>query len=185
MSYAVVSQPSNQSRKRSFGLASAKSYSLSRRRRTSVNAGGYTAIGARIRSVGIPRSIREHKFVRSVSTNNGSQYGTSQQIAIIIDQNRGFVVNGSVQGSYNMALTFSLTGMNLWFNGTYYGTISIPGASDFTALYEQYKIEAVDVQFYFSGNTSAATQAVTCLPIMGICRDFDDVLGTDMFAVLK
>uniref|UniRef100_UPI0040487642 hypothetical protein n=1 Tax=Yoonia sp. TaxID=2212373 RepID=UPI0040487642 len=152
-------------------------------RKRSVNYGGRSTIRASIRGAIIPRGVREHKFVRTVSTNNGSVYGTAQQILIGIDQNRGFVVNGAVQGSYNMALTFSLTGMNLWFAGTYFGTISVPGASDFTSLYEQYKIEFIEISFYFSNNISNLNSTATSLPIMGIVRDFDDVLATDMFAL--
>ena len=180
MSYAVSQDSTGSSSRVKRALGRPKFMSRAKRSGSSAN---YIAISSSVRGARIPRNVKEHKFVRTVSTNNGSSYGTAQQIALIIDQNRGFVANGAVQGSFNMALTFSLTGMNLWFAGTYFGTISIPGASDFTSLYEQYQIEYVDLLFYFSNNTQAATQAVTCLPVMGIVKDYDDVLSTDMFAL--
>jgi hypothetical protein len=78
---------------------------------------------------------------------------------------------------------FSLAGMNIWMAGTYQGTINVPGTADFTTLYEQYRIDYIDIAFYFSNNQSSNNQPGLVMPIFGIVRDFDDSLATDMFAL--
>lgn len=182
MSYALVSQSplSRASRKRPLRVVSTVSQ---RRRGGTNNSGSYKAIRNSVRGAFIPRSIREHKFVRTVSTNNGASYGNAQQIVLTVDQNRGFLYNGTNVGSFNLAFTFSLAGLNIWAAGTYQGTINVPGTADFTSLYEQYRIDYIDVMFFYSNNQSSNNQPGQTLPIFGVVRDFDDVNATDMFAL--
>jgi len=181
MSYAVTANPARQR----FNYIATKSAVMSKRRRVAAsnNSGSYSAISSRIRGARIPRSIREHKFTRTVSTNNGASYNNPQQIVLTVDQNRGFLYNGANVGSFNLALTFSLSGMNIWAAGTYQGTISVPGTSDFTSLYEQYRIDYIDITFFYSNNQSSNNQPGLTLPVFGIVRDFDDTQATDMFAL--
>jgi hypothetical protein len=52
----------------------------------------------------------------------------------------------------------------------------VPSASEFQALFDYYKINAVKMQMFYSKNTADIGVSVTTgMPLLLICNDFDDV----------
>lgn len=105
-----------------------------------------------------------HKFVRSCSTNTSNTYG--------IDLYNGFTINGTNTGLYTMTIQWTLAGMALNVGSA--RQMDLPNSTELQALYDQYKIDWVEVDFIFSNNQSSVNSPATNLPIMWICKDYDD-----------
>lgn len=111
-------------------------------------------------------SINYHKFVRSCT------FGQSYVVGI--DTRTGFSLNGVSTGLFNMQFNFTLAGVNSSFGGAAPTVIPLPNYTEFTALYDQYRIDYVECQFYFSNNTSSVNSPATTMPIMYLAKDYDD-----------
>lgn len=105
-----------------------------------------------------------HKFVRTCSTNTSNAYG--------IDLYNGFTINGTNTGLFTMTISWTLGGMALNVGGA--RQMDLPNSSELTALYDQYKIDWVEVDFIFSNNQSSVNSPGTNMPIMWVCKDYDD-----------
>jgi hypothetical protein len=91
--------------------------------------------------------------------------------------NQGFTCNG-ITGN-DLAMFFSLAGTYFFIGGTNVQITSVPNFSEFTALYDQYKIDHVEVGFTFSNNVSTVSNPSTVLPILGVAIDYDDIADTN------
>jgi hypothetical protein len=116
----------------------------------------------------VSRGLTPMKFVRTCSS--GAYIGQ----VISLDEYDGFHYNSVVAGSYNMQLNFSLAGTNVYFGGVFFFTIAMPNYTEFTSLFDQYKIDLVEVMFIFSNNQSSVNQPATVLPLFISCLDYDD-----------
>lgn len=88
-------------------------------------------------------------------------------------------------GFYDVEMSFSLTGVQLYIGAGAYANVALPNYSDFTALYDQYRIDYVDVTMTFSNNVSSTSSAVPCLPIIYFAPDYDDVGATNLAAIAQ
>lgn len=111
-------------------------------------------------------SLSTHKYVRSCT------FGQSYVVGI--DTRTGFSLNGTSTGLFNMQFNFTLAGVNSQFGGAAPTVLPLPNYTEFTALYDQYKIDYVECQFFFSNNTSSVNSPGTTMPIMYLCKDYDD-----------
>ena len=50
----------------------------------------------------------------------------------------------------------------------------MPNVSEFTGLYDQYRIDYVECKFSFSNNNSSNSSPGSTLPIMYLVKDYDD-----------
>jgi hypothetical protein len=125
----------------------------------------------------IPKSYKEHKFVRTSSTWTGDELNTTSHLLISTAANQGFTCNG-ITGN-DLAMFFSLAGTYLFIGGTNIQITSVPNFAEFTALYDQYRIDRVEVGFTFSNNVSTVSNPTTTLPILGVAIDYDDVVDTN------
>lgn len=117
--------------------------------------------------------IKYHNFVRAVSTQNaGSVY------RIGLDTYQGFVINGVASNSWNMGFAFRLDGVNIYVNGVSSATLAMPNYSEFTNLYDQYRIDYVECDFIFSNNSSSVNSPATVLPVIHYAKDYDDTNAT-------
>lgn len=111
-------------------------------------------------------STHYHQFVRACT------FGQSYVIGI--DTRTGFSVNGSTTGFFNMQFAFKLEGVNVFINGVSSTTLPLPNYTEFTALYDQYRLDWIECQFVFTNNTSSVNSPGTVLPVMYLAKDYDD-----------
>lgn len=106
-------------------------------------------------------STRKHHFIRNVSGVANSP--------IAVNSNTGF--GGTV---YSMQLNFALEGVHVLIGGVASTTFAMPNYTEFSALYDQYRIDYVEASFLFSNNNSSVNSPGTTLPVFIIARDYDD-----------
>lgn len=121
---------------------------------------------ARKSRIGKAVSTKFHRFIRACSTLPGYKFG--------MDLQNGFTYNGANTGSYGLQFAFTLSGLQVYSAGALVVTIPMPNYTELTALYDQYRIDYVDMQFIFSNNQSSVNTPATVLPIMYLCKDYDD-----------
>lgn len=141
------------------------------KKRKLARANAPPATSAKKMVVKIPRGIvstKVHKFIRSCST------GATVPQILGLDEYNGFTWNGVSTGGKNMQINFMLNGMNILFGGVQTAVVSMPNVAELTALYDQYQIEYVELEFYFSNNSSSVNSPSTALPLMYIVKDYDD-----------
>lgn len=93
-------------------------------------------------------------------------------LSLPIQQGGGFSFGGYL--SQCISFGFDLNGMKFWIGGTYQGPIGISNSSEFQALFDTYKINAVKMKIFFAHNFSNVNTVATCLPIIHVVNDFDD-----------
>jgi hypothetical protein len=130
-----------------------------------------SSTGARIRRQRSSRSLvrsvpRVHPHVRS------AYFGQSYIVGI--DTRTGFTINGTSTGIFNMQFAFTLGGVVVSIGGVTNTTLPLPNYTEFTNLYDQYRIDWVEGKFSFSNNNSSNTSPGTTLPIMYLAKDYND-----------
>lgn len=87
---------------------------------------------------------------------------------------------------FDLEISFSLNSTNFYIGGVLAGTAANPGASDFTALYDFYRLDSVEVSLMYGANMFApGTAAVAQLPIMNIAFDPSDISVTSLSSILQ
>lgn len=112
-------------------------------------------------------NTKTHNFVRSVSNR-----APGQQLSF--DIRNGWIWNGTILNSHNLQFNFTLGGVQMYCGGTLFYTAQLPNSNELTALYDQYRIDYVEMEPIFSNNMSNVTTPLITLPIMYICKDYDD-----------
>lgn len=121
---------------------------------------------ARHKKYALSTGLKLHKFIRACT------FGQSYVIGL--DTRTGFSLNGTTTGIFNMQFNFCLSGVNASIGGGAPTLLPLPAATEFSALYDQYRIDYVDCQFMFSNNQSSVNSPGTVLPIMYLAKDYDD-----------
>lgn len=93
--------------------------------------------------------------------------------SLAINQNGGFT-SGATQ-SPCLGYSFDLQGVKGFLGGAYNFDVRVSNTSDFQALFDMYKVNAVKMKFFFSHNIAGVTTASQALPLVHIVNDFDDV----------
>lgn len=113
-------------------------------------------------------SSHRHRFIRTCST------GATATQVLGLDEYSGFTWNGVATNGFNMQLAFKLSGMEIFFGGVSTATIPLPNYTELTALYDQYRIDWIELKFIFSNNTSSVNSPSTVLPTFYCVKDYDD-----------
>lgn len=109
-----------------------------------------------------PSSGRSVTFWRKTEINAG------------LNQSTGFSTLGN-----NVNFGFALGRIIGFVNGAFTYSPTVPGASEFQALFDYYKINAVKLQMFFSKTVSElSTTATSGMPLLLIANDFDDIQET-------
>ena len=74
----------------------------------------------------------------------------------------------------SMQFAFTLSGVKVYIGGVLNATLPMPNVSEFTGLYDQYRIDYVECKFSFSNNNSSNSSPGSTLPIMYLVKDYDD-----------
>lgn len=113
----------------------------------------------------ISRSIKMHSFVRNVTNE-------AFPISIITG---GATPGFNASGISNMQINFMLSGINLYLGGTTWTTLTMPNYAEFTTLYDQFRIDWVEGEIYFSANSAESVSANNgTLPMLICAKDYDD-----------
>lgn len=76
-------------------------------------------------------------------------------------------------GSNAISLAFSLK--NLYINfGPSVNVVQMPNYTDFTNLFEQYRLGSVEVMLFFNRNAESAATTSSTLPLIAFVNDFTD-----------
>jgi len=151
---------------------------------------------ARIRAIGARRTVRRSRGVRgSTSTvvhsytrtcSSGQTQGDNDTISINTQSASGLNMNGVAYGAYDIEMSFSLSGgVQVLIGGANVDTYAMPNATDFSNLYEQYRIDWIDVMLTFSNNNSSINQPSTGLPRIFFVEDHDDTSAINMTGILQ
>lgn len=109
------------------------------------------------------------------------RYSRMTSQAVTINPSSGFNAVG-----FDLSIVFSLSTTQFFIAGVLASSASNPGASDFTSLYDQYRLEGVEVAFMYGANAFAPGLANTAqLPIMNIVFDPTDVSIISLSSILQ
>jgi len=139
----------------------------------------YSRLGPRRSRGPIYRSIvgsRTHTFrVNAQPFHIGFTPGTTGNFGCSFYQDNTVPISGGLTGTgnNNFAFTYTLAGVVVWFGpGPGSATVPMASVSEYTALFDSYRIVGVEVTMYSSMNMN---QSVTqFLPNIGTCVDYDD-----------
>jgi len=119
----------------------------------------------------VVRSYRKaNPYQITPSSGRTVTFWRKSEISIALSQSLGFNGVGN-----NVNWGFSLGRIIGFVNGAFTYSVSVPSSSEFQALFDYYKINAVKVQMFFSKTVSAIEAANVGLPILMIANDFDDI----------
>jgi hypothetical protein len=89
-------------------------------------------------------------------------------------------------GAFDLEIDFSLNTTQYYVGGSSAGNIANPGASELVALYDQYRIDMVEVSFMYGANAVAPGPASTPnLPILNIVFDPSDNSVITLTSILQ
>lgn len=128
-----------------------------------------------------------HKHVVTVSTSS------TEGLFITIPASGVSLFNMLGSTSPNLALTFSLAGMNVFLGGVAITTIPLPNVAELKGLYDSYVIEKIEISVW-SGATVSQVGAVAStvsttdyisqpMPLIGHTVDNDDAANTSLTAL--
>jgi hypothetical protein len=100
-----------------------------------------------------------HKFHRMVSYNVSLWETTGWSASSLSD----------------IEFTFSLASTFVYIGGVLSITVSNPGASELSALYQKWRISEVEASIIFSNNTSNISGPSTTLPLINLVVNYDDI----------
>lgn len=126
------------------------------------------------------------KFSRLASSNANATNALPIQIKTDGLTGRPVFSNGSTS-SANLQLRFSLATTDIFLNGLISSSFDMPGFSDFTNLFEEYRIDKVDIMVlptYSSGNVITGTSA-NQLPWIVYVGDSTDVDGENSLELMQ
>lgn len=127
---------------------------------------------------------RIHEYTRTCGS--GMTAGSNDGIWVNTQNATGLIFGGgAATGLYDVELSFSLYQVQAYIGGTAVGTYAMPSVTDFTNLYDLYRIDYIDVCITFSNNTSSINQPTTGLPIIYFVEDNDDVAATNTGSLMQ
>lgn len=131
---------------------------------------------------GISASTRRHCYTRVIST--GATPGTSDAISVNSLASIGLGVAGVNSGNFDLQFSFSLQKVQMYIAGATWYNWDMPNYTDFTALYDKYRIDWIDVMMTFNSNTSTpAGGGVTTMPKVFVAEDNDDVAASNLAVI--
>lgn len=94
---------------------------------------------------------------------------------MIIDQ-----VGGFAGVSTTLQMVFSLTAVSFTTGAGPLVAPLVPSSSEFSTLFDQWRIDFVEMEIFFSGNSQAVFTAGSTLPLLWYADDYDDANNTTL-----
>lgn len=85
----------------------------------------------------------------------------------------------------DIEIGFALSNTYTYVGGGALGVIPNPGSSDFTTLYDEYRIDGVEVSFLWSSNAFTPGNGTAALPIINIVFDPSDTSAVSLSTALS
>lgn len=129
------------------------------------------------------KSRRNHKRRSSVPRSvGGPDYKISRTWTTNLNMNQS---TGFAGGSFDLAMSFALGNPIVKSGGVIVASITTPGYTDFTALFDSYIIDSVDLEIFYSNNTSSETTPTICAPLFHYVNDYDDIISPTLTEILQ
>jgi len=90
----------------------------------------------------------------------------------------------NASGSYDAEINFSLQQTLVNFGGTLFSTVTNPGYTEILNLFQEYRIDEVEISFMYSNNTSQINN-VSNLPNFLIAADYTDSAAITAPAIMQ
>lgn len=87
---------------------------------------------------------------------------------------------GFATGGYSLQIAPALSACNIFINGTLAYQPLLPNSGEFTSLFDQYRIDRINLQLFFSANDSNVTTPTSVLPMVHIANDYNDTNNTSL-----
>lgn len=91
------------------------------------------------------------------------------QQTLTLNQSTGWAGGGN-----DVCISFSLTQATFFVNGAAAFGPSLPNVTEFTGLFDQYRIKKVNIRLIFSNNESGVNAPSTVLPVVHCYNDYND-----------
>lgn len=138
--------------------------------------GSYTA-GRRLRRASTSRTSLYRRMYRGMRlyrtpSNMVYPFERTTRIPIGINQLGGFLYG--VGGGANISLSFSLSNTTIWWTTGVNEDVANPGSGDFQALFDQWRLNKVNVRLIWSKNVENSTNVTHVAPTFFVVTDYDD-----------
>jgi len=127
------------------------------------------------------KGTRRTRISRSIVSNPLTIYKFKRTASVTLgySANNGFCTLTGTNYGQALGIAFTLTGPQLTSNVVNPGLVPMPNVSEFTGLFDMYKITGVGMKIIYTNNVANNTAAVgsyvnTALPVMQCCADMDD-----------
>lgn len=95
---------------------------------------------------------------------------------VSMDTNEGFKSpSGVVVYGQGISILHALSASVMNSQAGPFISTQVPSYLEFSALFDQYRIDSVTVKMIFTGNNSSINTSTSGLPLLQVCTDFDDV----------
>lgn len=150
-------------------------------------------VGAKKRRVSkkapmIPRPIasKEHVFTRLASSNYGT--GNPLPLSVVLESVTGRpTFTTGVNSGQSLALQFRLDQVDVYLNGAFSSSFSVPNYAEFTNLFDEYCIKRVDVGIlpsYITGGFGSSS-VQNYVPMVIHATDYDDVASSSAAVLMQ
>lgn len=131
------------------------------------------------------KRMAKYPLYRSMTRHNATM-STRRRIIqnIAIDPSLGWKVNAS-NGYPDIMLAPALSSCSFWAASAIAYQPVLPGATDFTNLYDQYRIKKVNVELWYSANDSIVSQPTFPLPLVHVMNDYNSTASQSLDAYLE
>jgi len=119
--------------------------------------------------------IRSHRkanpYQITPSSGRTVTFWRKSEISLLINQSTGIGLGGN-----NINFGFALGRIFGFLNGAFTYAVTVPSSSEFQALFDYYKINAVKLQMFFTKtNSDQSSGSNVGMPVIMIANDFDDI----------
>lgn len=117
----------------------------------------------------VPRKMRIYRAPRSY-TPSVYRFKRQIQVPIAVNQSTGFFGSG-----FDIAIVPNLSTCDFRINGVLVFSPTLPSVTEFTTLFDQYRIKKINVRVIFSNNESGTSSPTTVLPVVHQCNDYNSL----------
>ena len=130
----------------------------------------------------VPRGMlskREHSYTRTIT----SSLGIGNSNGVMVNTLGTIGLNGSA--AYDIEFDYSLSGVQLYLGGAPSLFYDMPNLTDFTNLYDSYRIDSIQMCVQFTSTNSGTSSPNQAMPVLYHCIDYNDVGAVNLSGILQ